>query len=85
MRLSKLFGRVFVTTVLLYLFFTITSTVVGYSTTEHFLDFQIGFALAITFFLILHVGFKRKEFKDELSDVVRHYSKNYNLNNNRRV
>lgn len=71
MKKSKFFDRVFVSTLLLYLFFIITSFFVGYYETSNFIYYNLGLCFAMTLFYLLSVGFRRKEYNAELKRLVK--------------
>lgn len=75
-KLSKLFSRVFTSTLFLYVFFLVTSFFVGFYNHQDYIYYNIGLALALVFMHLISVGLARREFSQELRRLVIEAQKN---------
>lgn len=70
---SKLLARGSWFVIFFYIFFLNVSIYSGYYNEPDFIYWNLGFGAAVALFICLYIGFKRYEFRNDLSHAVKLY------------
>lgn len=70
---SRLLARASWATIFFYIFFLNVSIYSGYYNAADFIYWNLGFGAAVILFITLYIGFKRYEFRNDVSKAVRLY------------